>query len=215
MLNRTFGKVLTGLAIVGSWILLGARLVLDMLDYATIPENFQVARTRIDQALDYLFEIPWWALLTFAGFSTAWLIWLSWSTSRFPRITGSKPTDLTQNSQPDPSRINPLETYFSKKVLRAADLIYDSKYVVENKVFEDCEFYGPAVVSILTDVPAQVSNCTFNGDPQSIFIELPNKLITGVIGFRGCSFMRCKFTGIAFAGPKVVLDHMKANLGLI
>ncbi len=72
------GRFTSGIAVAGGWVLLGARTMLDLIGYSTIPEDVAVAKTRLDQALGLLFSVPWWAIFAFCLASTLWLIWVSW-----------------------------------------------------------------------------------------------------------------------------------------
>ena len=56
--------------------------MLDLIGYATIPDDVTVARTRLDQVFELFLSIPWWALLGFALVSTMWLMWVSWPKQR-------------------------------------------------------------------------------------------------------------------------------------
>lgn len=72
------GRLISWLASAGFWVLLGARTVLDLIGYATVPDDAKVAASRLDQFFLWVLGIPWWAVLGFALFSTMWVAWLSW-----------------------------------------------------------------------------------------------------------------------------------------
>ena len=74
----------------GGWLLTGFRLVLDLIGYSTMLEDVIVAQTRLNQFLELVLSIPWWAVWGFVLISTLWLIWVSWP--RPPLNTGRRPT---------------------------------------------------------------------------------------------------------------------------
>jgi hypothetical protein len=46
VMARAVGRVISFVVIAASWLLAGARLVLDLIGYSTVPEDIEVARTR-------------------------------------------------------------------------------------------------------------------------------------------------------------------------
>lgn len=212
-MNLAVGRIVSALVSAGGWLLLGVRTVLDLIGYSTVPDDANVAVTRLEQFFLWLLTVPWWAIFGFALISSMWLMWVSWPRSIKPTLS-EPPTiaDDKVHSQPTaPQAISPLESHFSRKVIRAVDLVHGAQYVVEDKVFEDCAIYGPACISILADKPTSIEHCSF-GSLESVFIEVDaNRPITGVIGFRGCRFLRCQFIGIALVGTAEMIAHMKQN----
>lgn len=78
MERRIFGRVASAVITAGGWLLAGARAVLDLIGYSTVPEDVTVAQTRFDQALTWFLGLPWWSVWGFALITTIWLIWVSW-----------------------------------------------------------------------------------------------------------------------------------------
>ena len=95
--RRVFGRVASTLITAGGWLLAGARAVLDLVGYSTVPEDVTVAQTRLDQALTWFLGLPWWLPWGFALISTLWLIWVSWPREWTSTIHAALP------QQPDPS----------------------------------------------------------------------------------------------------------------
>lgn len=86
--------------------------------------------------------------------------------------------------------------------------------VIENRTFTDCIIEGPAVLFPL-------GACTFescdlgagDGAPSDLtFIPGGPKRIIGAVPLRNCSFIRCRFSGVAFTGNKAFLDKMVRSL---
>jgi hypothetical protein len=152
---------------------------------------------------------PWW-VIALLGLGLALLVirialtvpW--WLQRRQPKsLDTSKKAE-----QPPPQTINPLETYFSKKIIRLVDLIYDEQYEVKGKTFEDCVIFGPALIAFVP--PGNISDCTWRGDPDSLFIEVvPKERAIGIVGIKDCTFRRCRFVGIGMIGPKEAVEHWK------
>lgn len=65
-MNRFLGRVLSGFVSVGGWLLLGVQTVLDLIDYATTPDDAKVAASRLDAFFLRLLSVPWWAVFGFA-----------------------------------------------------------------------------------------------------------------------------------------------------
>lgn len=78
MENRAIGRIASQIITAGGWLVAGARLVLDLIGYSTIPEDTGVAQTRAEHFLTWLAGLPWWAPWGFALVSTLWLMWVSW-----------------------------------------------------------------------------------------------------------------------------------------
>jgi hypothetical protein len=77
-MNLGVGRILSAVVVAGSWLIAGVRLVLDLIGYATVPDDVGVAQTRIDQFLALVLATPWWVIWGFALISTLWLMWVSW-----------------------------------------------------------------------------------------------------------------------------------------
>ena len=194
--------------------------MLDLVGYSTAPDDAKVALGLSSQALQWLLSLPLWLPWSFAFAATAWLMYVSW-----PRHHGNKTSGL-QNIEPAPDRdgdidimdpelqpvpqkINLLETYFTKKIIRVADLIHGRTYVVEAKTFEDCIIYGPGVVIFRARIPARLIGCEFEGDPRSLFITVDeDRHVIGAVGFPACNFTRCKFIGIGIVDTKDGIEKM-------
>lgn len=72
------GRILSAFLTAGGWLLVGVRLVLDLIGYSTIPEDVSVAKGRLDQFFELVLSAPWWSVWGFALVTTLWLIWVSW-----------------------------------------------------------------------------------------------------------------------------------------
>lgn len=87
-----------------------------------------------------------------------------------------------------------------KTVVKIADLV-DSRSLVEDRRFEDCEILGPAVLAPLEGV--HFLNSTFDGVFEAVFREVPDGLLLiGVVALRRVIFDRCKFTNIGIVGTR-------------
>lgn len=82
---RAIGRIFSIVITAGGWLLAGARLMLDLIGYSTVPEDFEVAKTRLQKVLDLLLAVPWEAFFVFALISTLWLMWVSWPRPKLQR----------------------------------------------------------------------------------------------------------------------------------
>ena len=80
------GRIFSALLTAGGWLIAGVRLVLDLIGYATIPEDSQVAAGLLQSFFLWLLSVPWWAPWGFALITTGLLIWVSW-----PRRMATQP----------------------------------------------------------------------------------------------------------------------------
>ena len=84
--------------------------------------------------------------------------------------------------------------------------------LVEDKVYEDRDFVGPAVIhfgdgTILTD-------SSFFGDPNSVLIEINQEEFLGVVTFKDCMFKRCRFRNIGIAtGSTLIRPGREVQFG--
>lgn len=80
----------------GGWLVAGFRAVLDLIGYATVPEDTQVATGVLRNFFLWLMSIPWVVPWGFALLSTSLLIWVSWPRQRTA-------TNVIVPQQPDPN----------------------------------------------------------------------------------------------------------------
>jgi hypothetical protein len=92
-------------------------------------------------------------------------------------------------------------------VVRLADRVGVNS-LIENQEFVDALLVGPAVIAPLEGV--EINECTFDGDAESLFIEVPEgKRVVGVIGLRNVKFRRCEFRNVAVAGTPLSIDRFR------
>ena len=77
-MRLVIGRIASALIVAGIWLLAGVRTVLDLIGYATVPEDSQVATGLLRDFLLWALSVPWWVPWGFALISTLTLIWVSW-----------------------------------------------------------------------------------------------------------------------------------------
>lgn len=94
-------------------------------------------------------------------------------------------------------------------VIKIADEADINSMIVDTE-YEDCLILGPAILASLEG--GSVSGCTFDADPERLFLEVPiGKTMVGVVGLRNVDFRRCRFQNVGFvATEQQVLDYCKA-----
>lgn len=89
--------------------------------------------------------------------------------------------------------------------------------LLENKVFDDCTFYGPAVIQFQD--PTVTNNVVFSleggGSIDSIFIKSTNTIFMGVVGFKNCIFNNCTFVHIGYIATPEIIDVIKSRVYFI
>lgn len=78
-MKRAFARIGGYFVTAAWWVLLGARFVLELIGYSTVPDDIGVAQTRLDQLFSWFLSVPWWALLGLAAAATFSLMYLPWS----------------------------------------------------------------------------------------------------------------------------------------
>ena len=92
-----------------------------------------------------------------------------------------------------PTRINILKESFENEVITVSDLWDFQRQIISGKRFHKCRFSGPMVLAFLDNVTANGFNVS-----DSIFIEIGDSNLTGVIGFRNCILTQCEYDNITF-----------------
>lgn len=77
-MRLTVGRVLSAIVVSVGWLIVGVRAVLDLIGYATVPEDIQVATGVLRVVFLWLLSVPWWIPWGFAFIATMALIWVSW-----------------------------------------------------------------------------------------------------------------------------------------
>ena len=77
-MKLALGRIVSIFMVAGGWLVVGIRIVLDLIGYSTAPEDIEIAQTRLDQLLGGILSLPWWVPWGFALISTVLLIWASW-----------------------------------------------------------------------------------------------------------------------------------------
>jgi hypothetical protein len=86
---------------------------------------------------------------------------------------------------------------------------------ISDKTFKDCDFIGPAVITLTGD-KTFVEGSGF-GIPQgaaldSILLLVRGRHTFGVVPFHDCGFLNCRFTDIAFAGTEDELNEFRNSI---
>jgi hypothetical protein len=171
-MNPFIGRILSGLATAGVWLLLGGRSVLDIIGYSTLPDDTKVAADRLDAFFMWLLGLPWWATLGFALASTMWLMWVSW-----PRSTQRVAAELAFSGQTEragetdageapPGLVFPASSSFEEKGLYVGSIAVSTGKLAEERVIE-------------------ITARCFNGTGSPIFVHRAEGAITAKEGRGG------------------------------
>jgi hypothetical protein len=102
------------------------------------------------------------------------------------------------------SHLNPLDTLFTTKRVRIADLSPPIGAIIEGKTFVDCDIMGPANVMF--------DGCHFHGNTGDVvdaIIIKPGMIPRNGFGFRNCIFRGCRFYLVTFMVPEPEYDSFK------
>lgn len=86
------GRIISGIGVFGVSLFAGVRLVLDLVGYSTLPDDYRVALGRLGSFFDWLLSVPSWLVLGLALASLFWLIWVSWPRTHHPQPAPGGPT---------------------------------------------------------------------------------------------------------------------------
>ena len=105
----------------------------------------------------------------------------------------------------------------SPKVVRISDLTRESD-IIAGRTFEDLIIKGPAILVLTPPASGIFEGCSFGLGAGTIdsMLWLPysetGNYFVGVIGIYQCQFYRCQFDRIGFAGPKELLEKLRAAI---
>jgi hypothetical protein len=85
-MGKALGRIASFVIVALSWMLLGVRIVLNLIGYATLPEDAAIADQRYRHIFLWLLGIPWPYLLGFALIGTIVLMLVSWPGFSFPGL---------------------------------------------------------------------------------------------------------------------------------
>jgi hypothetical protein len=144
--------------------------------------------------------------------------WNQWAQRKYQaRILGGVIGESQAEATPDrpfPSVSELGAPYLRGWSIRIAD-IPDEGAIVENKTFEDCTIRGPAVIF---PMGCSLSHCglgTAGDSIEALLYELApdRKWVVGLVGVKNCTFLRCSFRGVGFAGNSELLKGLKSIPG--
>jgi len=94
----------------------------------------------------------------------------------------------------------------------AAQHLNAGTFMIEGKTFTDCLIEGPAVLGIGDDVQFDGCNMGLATDVRTLLLTPRGPKAAGVVGFRNCRFLRCRFAQIGFTGPGETVAEMERGL---
>ena len=94
----------------------------------------------------------------------------------------------------------------------ALEHLRQGRVFIENKTFTDCVIEGPAVVLMGDGVAMDGCHMGVASDPAMLLLRPVGKTVNGVIGFKNCRFIRCRFAQIGFVGDDRFIEEFQQNL---
>jgi hypothetical protein len=100
---------------------------------------------------------------------------------------------------------------YRKQIVDIADLLNGTYDVLDGLTFIDCDIKGPAVL-LLQDVTINHGN--FAEDMNAILWDIsPSRpVVAGAVLVRNCTFERCLFVNVGFAGPPEFIEAMRQGI---
>jgi len=87
--------------------------------------------------------------------------------------------------------------------------------VITDKMFIDCVLEGPAMIAPLAGTTFDSCDMGAVENPHSLLFKAQGPKLVGVIGFRDCTFVRCRFRQVGFSGHDDFIEAMKSDLPLV
>lgn len=122
------GRLFSILLVAGAWIVIGVRAVLDLIGYATLPEDSKVAQGVAEHLLLWVLSLPIWLPWGFALIATLMLMWVSW-----PRQLATGTDALSPRTTPEPSP--PLAAEVPRSRRDATDRKFVAPEMTPNRIF--------------------------------------------------------------------------------
>jgi len=105
-------------------------------------------------------------------------------------------------------------SYLNNLNIKMADLGSTGNPIISSRVFENCEFYGPAVVIIHSNCVGELGITTLPGiTMDTALIPTTTANISGVFIFDNCVFKGiCKLNNVSIIGSPEVIEKLKEKL---
>ena len=107
--------------------------------------------------------------------------------------------------------MQPGDNVYRDAVIRISELAGE-RGVLDGFVFESCDLKGPAV---LVPHGSTFAEANLIGDPDALLWEIPpdRPEVIGAILVLNCTFERCTFMNVGFAGPPEFVQQIRQSLG--
>ena len=107
--------------------------------------------------------------------------------------------------------VQPGDNIYRDAVIRISEFAGESG-VLDGFVFEGCDLKGPAV---LVPQGSTFVGISLVGEPDALLWEIsPDRTeVIGAVLARNCTFERCTFMNVGFAGPPEFIRQMRQSLG--
>jgi hypothetical protein len=84
--------------------------------------------------------------------------------------------------------------------------------IITGKTFTECVLEGPAVIAAMPGTIFDSCDMGAVQDPHSLLFKAQGPKLVGVIGFKDCNFVRCRFRQVGFSGHDDFVEAMKTDL---
>lgn len=88
-------------------------------------------------------------------------------------------------------------------------LLRNGVHVIEGRTFTECQIDGPAVIMPVGGVKFNGCAMGLTSDPMTLVLKTMSTHAAGVIAVKDCTFERCRFNGIGFAGDADFAETFK------
>lgn len=99
--------------------------------------------------------------------------------------------------------------------LMAVHALNGGEPVITGKTFTDCVIEGPSVIAVMGETTFDGCDMGAVSNPHSLLFKAQGPHLVGVIGFKDCKFVRCRFRQIGFTGHDDFVESMKNEIASV
>ena len=140
---------------------------------------------------------------------------LTWLPAR-ARVQAISAGDFPLDQRRPPAKSTELASlYVRDRSVRLMDLVTEERSGLGERIFDNCDILGPAVLILHPNAIIEISHSSFNvprlEDALLIFDAQTFRFLPGTIGVQGTKFRHCRFWNVGLAVERRDVEAVKAG----